>query len=781
LATTATTKYTFTYTSSSSYDLTNLVLVVEYWLHVTTAGTGSTATIKLTTVSADSSVKVPLTDTVPPTYSNVGTNTTLAGQPCQFSVLWNDDMNVSMAFISHNNTGTWQYNITVTLVWINSTAVWANYTLTLNTTVGMVVGWYQISNDTSNNWNTSMPIQTLTITGGEYSQSFTETINPTATLNQWQEQFRSLTESILFSGQIVYGAEWKVTLSESVISSGTLDYQQEQVYIYPQTVTPSAELLKWMDMFYTFPESISQIASMQASAETGFIFTQTFYSTESMQYWQEHSHNFQQTVNPVESLSDWQEQLHIFPETILCTVTLSYSVEGGVTYEVSFSFTETPSPTGTMQYWIEGISIFIATVSPTESVIYYQEQYYPFQEFAVPSETVKYWQEHGYSIQQTVQPSTTLQSSGEGIFIQIQTISPTETVTYLQEQHRYNTESIFPSETHSIAGEGEHSTIEAVNPASTLGYGGEGLSIFVQTISPTESITYWQEQQYILTETPILSATLQYAIEGLQVFYETFTETVNPSSILNYWIEMSHAFSELVNPSVTSSYWQEHGYNFLETTAPSSTLSYWMEILHEFTETIITTSNWEGWLTSPLGITPIIPIPNIPSGSFPTSFNFPFFVSYLSSITPQVVGYLVYGVVPQGISISVGNTNDYEMPANVSYSLDNELRWNETVTLSPHEQKDYNFTEMIPIGRNVLNILPGTEHKIVTSVTYTNPFTKGEYEKTETLLVNIPSYYLYLRWLTFSMAILFILFACYLGYRRLTTEEYESEVDIEGL
>jgi len=59
LATTATTKYTFTYTSTSSFDLTNYVLVIEYWLHVTTAGTSATGTLKMTTVSADSSVKIP--------------------------------------------------------------------------------------------------------------------------------------------------------------------------------------------------------------------------------------------------------------------------------------------------------------------------------------------------------------------------------------------------------------------------------------------------------------------------------------------------------------------------------------------------------------------------------------------------------------------------------------------------------------------------------------------------------------------------------------------------
>jgi hypothetical protein len=103
-------------------------------------------------------------DVTLPTYSNVGTNTTRAGYPCQLQTLFNDNKNVSMAFVSHNNTGAWTYNVTVTLVWTNTTAAWANYTLTLNSTVGRVVGWYQICNDTAANWNATMSIQTLVTT-----------------------------------------------------------------------------------------------------------------------------------------------------------------------------------------------------------------------------------------------------------------------------------------------------------------------------------------------------------------------------------------------------------------------------------------------------------------------------------------------------------------------------------------------------------------------------------------------------------------------------------------
>lgn len=45
-----------------------------------------------------------------PTYSNVGTNTTVAGQPCQFQTLWNDDVNVTGYIFGTNNSVAQTYN-----------------------------------------------------------------------------------------------------------------------------------------------------------------------------------------------------------------------------------------------------------------------------------------------------------------------------------------------------------------------------------------------------------------------------------------------------------------------------------------------------------------------------------------------------------------------------------------------------------------------------------------------------------------------------------------------
>jgi hypothetical protein len=100
----------------------------------------------------------------PPTYSNVGTNSTLAGQPCEFYTLWNDNTNVSGFIFGTNNTGSWTNDTWVAFsAFYNSTAAWSNVTKTLNSTIDVVIQWQIWCNDTGNNWNNT-GIQTFATT-----------------------------------------------------------------------------------------------------------------------------------------------------------------------------------------------------------------------------------------------------------------------------------------------------------------------------------------------------------------------------------------------------------------------------------------------------------------------------------------------------------------------------------------------------------------------------------------------------------------------------------------
>jgi len=91
-------------------------------------------------------------DITPPTWSNAGTNNTVAGLPTLFHVKWTDNVNMSGYIFGTNNTGTWQ-NDTWTAWSPPGTPKWSNVTKILNSTSGMLIQWRVWANDTSNNWN----------------------------------------------------------------------------------------------------------------------------------------------------------------------------------------------------------------------------------------------------------------------------------------------------------------------------------------------------------------------------------------------------------------------------------------------------------------------------------------------------------------------------------------------------------------------------------------------------------------------------------------------------
>lgn len=98
-------------------------------------------------------------DTTSPIPSNINANTTQPGQPCEFSTLWSDNVNMSGYIFGTNNTGTFT-NETWTGWSPVGTPEWSNITKTLNSTSGVLIQWQFWANDTSNNWNTT-GIQTI--------------------------------------------------------------------------------------------------------------------------------------------------------------------------------------------------------------------------------------------------------------------------------------------------------------------------------------------------------------------------------------------------------------------------------------------------------------------------------------------------------------------------------------------------------------------------------------------------------------------------------------------
>ena len=104
-------------------------------------------------------------DETKPTFSGNSTNTTAAGQPCNFTINVTDDNtldNTAGYRFSTNNTGTWKNSSFVPFTGSGTTITAWNVT-TLNSTVGALVQWKFYANDTSNNWNVSTTYNITTV------------------------------------------------------------------------------------------------------------------------------------------------------------------------------------------------------------------------------------------------------------------------------------------------------------------------------------------------------------------------------------------------------------------------------------------------------------------------------------------------------------------------------------------------------------------------------------------------------------------------------------------
>lgn len=106
-----------------------------------------------------------------PTFSNISSNTTLAGAVCSLTIKWADPDGLDKCIFSTNKTGTW-VNSTIA---VSGTESWANTTLTLPSTPGTVVGYRWYCNDTLGNKGDT-GIRTLT-TSGEWQYALKITFN----------------------------------------------------------------------------------------------------------------------------------------------------------------------------------------------------------------------------------------------------------------------------------------------------------------------------------------------------------------------------------------------------------------------------------------------------------------------------------------------------------------------------------------------------------------------------------------------------------------------------
>jgi hypothetical protein len=109
----------------------------------------------------------------PPFASNFSATSTSIRNTTVFSALWSDLQSLSGGgyIFSNNNTGQW---VNASWVSFDSNPCWGNVSLTLNSSVGVVVGFREFANDSLNLWGDS-GIYAITTTNG------TSLVTPTPT------------------------------------------------------------------------------------------------------------------------------------------------------------------------------------------------------------------------------------------------------------------------------------------------------------------------------------------------------------------------------------------------------------------------------------------------------------------------------------------------------------------------------------------------------------------------------------------------------------------------
>lgn len=274
---------------------------------------------------------------------------------------------------------------------------------------------------------------TYTAGGGaqEYSHSFIETLNPSATLNLWQAQSYTFTQTMVITSTYNYGAEAIYTFTQTIKPSETITYLQEQIWLIQELMQTSST------------SSIMQ--------EQSYILTQTIKPSETVTYYQEHIHIMHESFSVSEQLQPIQAE-GIF--TLIQTIKPSESI----TYmqEQKYILTETVAPASTFQHWIEGITIFTET----------------FTETIHPSTTIRYWIELAYEFPETFNPQTQFQLKGiETFYALIEVLTGT-------------TE-------HEIAKELLQAFYETLKPATAFNYAAELTETFItiiETLKPKTTI-----------------------------------------------------------------------------------------------------------------------------------------------------------------------------------------------------------------------------------------------------------------------------------------------------
>jgi len=131
---------------------------------------------------------------------------------------------------------------------------------------------------------------------------------------------------------------------------------EERSFTFTETMKPSATLYQWQEQTRSFTETVTLTTVLNQWQEHCYVFQQTITPTESITYWQEHGYVLIETIAPTDVLNLWQEQILTFIETAKPVSALYHWIEGAYLF-FEYTFTEPITPSAILNYSIERATV----------------------------------------------------------------------------------------------------------------------------------------------------------------------------------------------------------------------------------------------------------------------------------------------------------------------------------------------------------------------------------------------------------------------------------------
>ena len=299
--------------------------------------------------------------------------------------------------------------------------------------------------------------------------------------------------------------------------------------------------------------------------ERSYTFTETIKPSATLYQWQEHSHTLTETVTLSEILNQWQEQKHTFAETLISgaiagqTQLFEYYNVGDDTYDNFFgaNWRAQTFTVGATAHTVTSVKLLMLRSGSPGTV-------------TVGIKATASGHPTGVDLTNGTINGNTFTTDFAGLWYQI---NFTEYPLSANTKYAIVIRALNGNSTNYVC------TRNDVDPTYTDGDweysedsgstwifypNTEDLMFEIWEFTPgVVNIYYWQEQSYIYTESIIPSSILSHWIEEVHQFFEySFTETLHPSTTMNFWQEQQYSFTETLIPILYRNLIQEVGRPF---------------------------------------------------------------------------------------------------------------------------------------------------------------------------------------------------------------------------